>query len=260
MESSEANNKGNVNQSEAQRRSQLDRLDREEAFYHFTCMVTFQGEITEEELLRRLQQIKEGPPQQHTEDSRGRALSPVARQPDSDMSYPEELSEDSLSEGPEEVKKQESRTARTDRSRSPLNPVSRIHHIRPPKSSRWKQKAAHGHPSACSSKCRGATESTVLFQPQARPVPQLFERVRCGAPGAEAPTIAGLASEAVRPGEYRQRDSIANRTRPGPRPQTTRSLRSEARGFRRTFSPERAGGELMSAPLGFLSKRILNTA
>lgn len=35
MESSEANNKGNINQSEAQRRSQLDRLDREEAFYHF---------------------------------------------------------------------------------------------------------------------------------------------------------------------------------------------------------------------------------
>lgn len=35
MEGSDANNKGSVDQSEAQRQSQLDRLDREEAFYHF---------------------------------------------------------------------------------------------------------------------------------------------------------------------------------------------------------------------------------
>lgn len=35
MESSDASSKGNVDQSEAQRQSQLDRLDREEAFYHF---------------------------------------------------------------------------------------------------------------------------------------------------------------------------------------------------------------------------------
>lgn len=35
MESSDSNSKGSVDQSEAQRRSQLDRLDREEAFYHF---------------------------------------------------------------------------------------------------------------------------------------------------------------------------------------------------------------------------------
>lgn len=35
MESSDSNDKGNIDQSEAQRRSQLDRLDREEAFYQF---------------------------------------------------------------------------------------------------------------------------------------------------------------------------------------------------------------------------------
>ncbi|XP_062997811.1 E3 ubiquitin-protein ligase RLIM isoform X1 [Elgaria multicarinata webbii] len=85
MESSDSNNKGSVDQSEAQRRSQLDRLDREEAFYHFVNNLSEEdyrlmrdnnllgtpGEITEEELLRRLQQIKEGPPQQNMEENRG---------------------------------------------------------------------------------------------------------------------------------------------------------------------------------------------
>ncbi|KAH0630902.1 hypothetical protein JD844_004240 [Phrynosoma platyrhinos] len=85
MESSDSNNKGSVDQSEAQRRSQLDRLNREEAFYHFVNNLSEEdyrlmrdnnllgtpGEITEEELLRRLQQIKEGPSQQNMEDNRG---------------------------------------------------------------------------------------------------------------------------------------------------------------------------------------------
>lgn len=35
MENTESNSKGSADQSEAQRQSQLDRLDREEAFYHF---------------------------------------------------------------------------------------------------------------------------------------------------------------------------------------------------------------------------------
>lgn len=35
MESSDSSDKGNIDQSEAQRQSQLDRLDREEAFYQF---------------------------------------------------------------------------------------------------------------------------------------------------------------------------------------------------------------------------------
>nr|XP_008121282.1 PREDICTED: E3 ubiquitin-protein ligase RLIM isoform X2 [Anolis carolinensis] len=85
MESSDSNNKGSVDQSEVQRRSQLDRLDREEAFYQFVNNLSEEdyrlmrdnnllgtpGEITEEELLRRLQQIKEGPSQQNMEDNRG---------------------------------------------------------------------------------------------------------------------------------------------------------------------------------------------
>ncbi|XP_020820197.1 E3 ubiquitin-protein ligase RLIM [Phascolarctos cinereus] len=84
MENSDSNEKGNVDQSEAQRRRQLDRLDREEAFYHFVNNLSEEdyrlmrdnnllgtpGEITEEELLRRLHQIKEGPPQQNNDENR----------------------------------------------------------------------------------------------------------------------------------------------------------------------------------------------
>lgn len=84
MESSDSNDKGN-DQSAAQRRSQMDRLDREEAFYQFVNNLSEEdyrlmrdnnllgtpGESTEEELLRRLQQIKEGPPPQSSDETRG---------------------------------------------------------------------------------------------------------------------------------------------------------------------------------------------
>ncbi|KAM8966142.1 E3 ubiquitin-protein ligase RLIM [Sarcophilus harrisii] len=84
MDNSDSNDKGNVDQSESQRRRQLDRLDREEAFYHFVNNLSEEdyrlmrdnnllgtpGEITEEELLRRLHQIKEGPPQQNNDENR----------------------------------------------------------------------------------------------------------------------------------------------------------------------------------------------
>lgn len=85
MESSDSSDKGNIDQSEAQRQSQLDRLDREEAFYQFVNNLSEEdyrlmrdnnllgtpGEITEEELLRRLHQVKEGPPQQNSDENRG---------------------------------------------------------------------------------------------------------------------------------------------------------------------------------------------
>ncbi|CAO2623397.1 E3 ubiquitin-protein ligase RLIM [Lemmus lemmus] len=84
MENSDSNDKGN-DQSAAQRRSQMDRLDREEAFYQFVNNLSEEeyrlmrdnnllgtpGESTEEELLRRLQQIKEGPPPQSSDENRG---------------------------------------------------------------------------------------------------------------------------------------------------------------------------------------------
>ncbi|KAH0516589.1 E3 ubiquitin-protein ligase RLIM [Microtus ochrogaster] len=74
MENSDSSDQGN-DQSAAQRRRQGDRLDREEAFHRFVNNLSGEdyrllrdndllgtpGESTEEELLRRLQQIKEGP-------------------------------------------------------------------------------------------------------------------------------------------------------------------------------------------------------
>nr|AAD34209.1 LIM domain interacting RING finger protein [Mus musculus] len=83
MENSDSNDKGS-DQSAAQRRSQMDRLDREEAFYQFVNNLSEEdyrlmrdnnllgtpGESTEEELLRRLQQIKEGPPPQSPDENR----------------------------------------------------------------------------------------------------------------------------------------------------------------------------------------------
>ncbi|CAI9618147.1 unnamed protein product [Staurois parvus] len=85
MESTDSTGKGNAEQSDSQRQSQMDRLDREEAFYQFVNNLNEEdyrlmrdnnllgtpGEITKEELLRRLQQIKEGPPQPNADENRG---------------------------------------------------------------------------------------------------------------------------------------------------------------------------------------------
>uniref|UniRef100_A0A3Q2T8R3 RING-type E3 ubiquitin transferase n=1 Tax=Fundulus heteroclitus TaxID=8078 RepID=A0A3Q2T8R3_FUNHE len=74
---------GGGDQSESQRRTQLDRLDREEAFYQFVNNLSEEdyrlmrdnnllgnpGEVTEDELFSRLQQIKDGPEQQNNNPS-----------------------------------------------------------------------------------------------------------------------------------------------------------------------------------------------
>ncbi|KAJ8338364.1 hypothetical protein SKAU_G00373300 [Synaphobranchus kaupii] len=84
MENSDSSEQGGSEQPDAQRRRQLDRLDREEAFYQFVNNLSEEdyrlmrdnnllgtpGEITEEELLSRLQQIKDGPEQSNTNESR----------------------------------------------------------------------------------------------------------------------------------------------------------------------------------------------
>ncbi|KAG9341713.1 hypothetical protein JZ751_018777 [Albula glossodonta] len=84
MENSDSSEQGGSEQSDTQRRRQLDRLDREEAFYQFVNNLSEEdyrlmrdnnllgtpGEITEEELLSRLQQIKDGPEQPATNESR----------------------------------------------------------------------------------------------------------------------------------------------------------------------------------------------
>uniref|UniRef100_A0AAY5KKH2 RING-type E3 ubiquitin transferase n=1 Tax=Esox lucius TaxID=8010 RepID=A0AAY5KKH2_ESOLU len=78
MEGSDSSEPGSSDQPEAQRRRQRDRLDREEAFYQFVNnlsepdyrlmrdnnLLGTPGEITADELLSRLQQIKDGLEQQ----------------------------------------------------------------------------------------------------------------------------------------------------------------------------------------------------
>ncbi|MBN3318257.1 RF12A ligase, partial [Atractosteus spatula] len=82
MENSDSAEQGGSEQSEAQRQRQRDRLNREEAFYQFVNNLSEEdyrlmrdnnllgtpGEITEEELLSRLQQIKDGPEQQNANE------------------------------------------------------------------------------------------------------------------------------------------------------------------------------------------------
>ncbi|KAM7389612.1 hypothetical protein PAMP_023577 [Pampus punctatissimus] len=79
MEGSDSVEQSGSDQPESQRRRQLDRLDREEAFYQFVNNLSDEdyrlmrdnnllgtpGEVTEDELLHRLQQIKDGPEQQN---------------------------------------------------------------------------------------------------------------------------------------------------------------------------------------------------
>ncbi|KAL4648843.1 E3 ubiquitin-protein ligase RLIM [Arapaima gigas] len=89
MESKESADQGTSEQSDAQRRRQLDRLDREEAFYQFVNRLSDEdyrlmrdnnllgnpGETTEEELLSRLQQVKDGP--ENANNAEGRTLDPT---------------------------------------------------------------------------------------------------------------------------------------------------------------------------------------
>ncbi|XP_056295600.1 E3 ubiquitin-protein ligase RLIM [Pseudoliparis swirei] len=83
MDGSDSLEQSGSNQPESQRRRQLDRLDREEAFYQFVNnlsdddyrlmrdnnLLGTPGEVTEDELFSRLQQIKDGPEQQNNSTS-----------------------------------------------------------------------------------------------------------------------------------------------------------------------------------------------
>ncbi|XP_031713529.1 E3 ubiquitin-protein ligase RLIM [Anarrhichthys ocellatus] len=83
MEGSDSLEQSGSDQPESQRRRQLDRLDREEAFYQFVNNLSDEdyrlmrdnnllgtpGEVTEDELFSRLQQIKDGPEQQNNSTS-----------------------------------------------------------------------------------------------------------------------------------------------------------------------------------------------
>ncbi|XP_071613750.1 E3 ubiquitin-protein ligase RLIM isoform X1 [Heliangelus exortis] len=397
MESSDSSDKGNVDQSEAQRQSQLDRLDREEAFYQFVNNLSEEdyrlmrdnnllgtpGEITEEELLRRLHQVKEGPPQQNSDENRGaesaedvsngdsiidwlnsvrqtgnttrsgqrgnqswRAVSrtnpnsgdfrfsleinvnrnngntnpetenepsaepssgedlensqsdseiprsespPSVRQAGAERSTSEELTTEEASP-PRGQRRARSRSpeqrrtrARTDRSRSPINPVSepprRSHHTpssQTPEhssateaegSSRTRQHLTLRQQHTAGTEVPG--DNPVVFPgPEARPPPQAPGPSETNgpnepaAPGQRPPTIVlDLQVRRVRPGEYRQRDSIANRTRSRSQtPNNTVTYESERGGFRRTFSrSERAGVRTYVSTIRIPIRRILNT-
>ncbi|XP_050166594.1 E3 ubiquitin-protein ligase RLIM isoform X2 [Myiozetetes cayanensis] len=366
MESSDSGDKGNIDQSEAQRQSQLDRLDREEAFYQFV------NNLSEEDYrLMRDNNLLGTPGAESAEDvsngdsiidwlnsvrqtgnttrsgQRGnqswravsrtnpnsgdfrfsleinvnrnngntnpetenepsvepssgedlensqsdseipRSESPSVRQPGSERSTSEEVTAEEASP-PRGQRRARSRSpeqrrtrARTDRSRSPINPVSeaprRPHHNPSSQTLEHSAQEAEG-----SSRTRQhvtlrqhtvgtevPSENAVLFSPpETRPAPQAAgssETTSTGesaAPGQRPPTIVlDLQVRRVRPGEYRQRDSIANRTRSRSQtPNNTVTYESERGGFRRTFSrSERAGVRTYVSTIRIPIRRILNT-
>ncbi|KAM6117118.1 E3 ubiquitin-protein ligase RLIM isoform 1-T1 [Pterocles gutturalis] len=368
MESSDSSDKRNIDQSEAQRQSQLDRLDREEAFYQFV------NNLSEEDYrLMRDNNLLGTPGAESTEDvsngdsiidwlnsvrqtgnttrsgQRGnqswravsrtnpnsgdfrfsleinvnrnngntnpetenepsvepsggedlensqsdseipRSESPSVRQPGSERrSTSEELTTEEASP-PRGQRRARSRSpeqrrtrARTDRSRSPINPVSetprRSHH------STSSQTLDHSSVNEAEGSSRTRqhvtlrqhavgtempSENAVLFStPETRPVPQAAgssetnSTSESATPGQRPPTIVlDLQVRRVRPGEYRQRDSIANRTRSRSQtPNNTVTYESERGGFRRTFSrSERAGVRTYVSTIRIPIRRILNT-
>ncbi|XP_031450299.1 E3 ubiquitin-protein ligase RLIM isoform X2 [Phasianus colchicus] len=365
MESSDSSDKGNIDQSEAQRQSQLDRLDREEAFYQFV------NNLSEEDYrLMRDNNLLGTPGAESTEDvsngdsiidwlnsvrqtgnttrsgQRGnqswravsrtnpnsgdfrfsleinvnrnngntnpetenepsvepssgedlensqsdseipRSESPSVRQPGSERSTSEELTEEASPRGQRRARsrspEQRRTRARTDRSRSPINPVSeaprRSHHNT---SSQTFDHSAVNETEGSSRTRQHVTlrqhavgteipsENAVLFSaPETRPVPQAAGSSETNgasesaAPGQRPPTIVlDLQVRRVRPGEYRQRDSIANRTRSRSQtPNNTVTYESERGGFRRTFSrSERAGVRTYVSTIRIPIRRILNT-
>lgn len=224
--------------------------------------------------------------QSDTETPRSESPS-IARQSGSEMSAPEELSEEpfphrgqrrSRSRSPEQRRTR----ARTDRSRSPLNPVNesphRVHHntssqmsdispaVEAEGSSRTRQHMVIRQHAATA---EVPSENAVLLSaPEARPPPQAMGSTEANgsteaaAPGQRPPTIVlDLQVRRVRPGEYRQRDSIANRTRSRSQtPNNTVTYESERGGFRRTFSrSERAGVRTYVSTIRIPIRRILNT-
>ncbi|XP_064015431.1 E3 ubiquitin-protein ligase RLIM isoform X2 [Pogoniulus pusillus] len=351
MESSDSSDKGNIDQSEAQRQSQLDRLDREEAFYQFV------NNLSEEDYrLMRDNNLLGTPGAESAEDvsngdsiidwlnsvrqtgnttrsgQRGnqswRAVSrtnpnsgdfrfsleinvnrnngntnpETENEPSVEPSGGEDMEnrqsdsviqtleipteEDSPPRGQRRARsrspEQRRTRARTDRSRSPINPVSeaprRSHH----NTSSQTLDPSSANEAEGSSRTRQhvtvrqhtvgtevPSENAVLFStPETRPAPQAAGSSETNGssesatPGQRPPTIVlDLQVRRVRPGEYRQRDSIANRTRSRSQtPNNTVTYESERGGFRRTFSrSERAGVRTYVSTIRIPIRRILNT-
>ncbi|ELV12009.1 E3 ubiquitin-protein ligase RLIM [Tupaia chinensis] len=170
--------------------------------------------------------------------------------------------------------------ARAERSRSPLHPMSEI----PRRSHHSISSQTFEHPLVNETEGSSRTRHHVTLRQQISG-PELLSRglfaasgtrnVSQGAgssdtagngestgSGQRPPTIVlDLQVRRVRPGEYRQRDSIASRTRSRSQtPNNTVTYESERGGFRRTFSrSERAGVRTYVSTIRIPIRRILNT-
>ncbi|XP_045428327.1 E3 ubiquitin-protein ligase RLIM isoform X2 [Pipistrellus kuhlii] len=170
--------------------------------------------------------------------------------------------------------------ARAERSRSPLHPMSEI----PRRSHHSISSQTFEHPLVNETEGSSRTRHHVTLRQQISG-PDLLSRglfatsgIRNASQGAGSsdtigngesigsgqrpPTIVlDLQVRRVRPGEYRQRDSIASRTRSRSQtPNNTVTYESERGGFRRTFSrSERAGVRTYVSTIRIPIRRILNT-
>ncbi|OBS71417.1 hypothetical protein A6R68_00053, partial [Neotoma lepida] len=170
--------------------------------------------------------------------------------------------------------------ARAERSRSPLHPTSEI----PRRSHHSISSQTFEHPLVNETEGSSRTRHHVTLRQQISG-PELLGRglfaasgSRNAAQGTSSSDIGGSGESAgsgqrpptivldlqvrrVRPGEYRQRDSIASRTRSRSQtPNNTVTYESERGGFRRTFSrSERAGVRTYVSTIRIPIRRILNT-
>lgn len=164
--------------------------------------------------------------------------------------------------------------ARAERSRSPLQPTSEI-----PRRAPTLEQSSENEPEGSS-----RTRHHVTLRQQISG-PELLGRGLFAASGSRNPSqgtsssdtgsnsessgsgqrpptiVLDLQVRRVRPGEYRQRDSIASRTRSRSQaPNNTVTYESERGGFRRTFSrSERAGVRTYVSTIRIPIRRILNT-
>nr|XP_048273608.1 E3 ubiquitin-protein ligase RLIM-like [Myodes glareolus] len=288
MENSDSNDKGN-DQSAAQSRSQMARLDQEEAFYQFVHNLSEEdyrlmrdnnllgtpGESTAEELLRRLQRIKEGPPPQSSDENRGRdsPQTSSARPSRSERSSAETLTEVPSTRGRRRARSQNPehrRTrARAERSRSPLQPANET----PRRSQRSISSQTLVNEIEGSSTTRHHTILRQQITGLGRDAASASRNATQGTRSSDASTNGEAARSGQRPPtivlqvrrillrEHPQRDSVASRTRSRSQtPNNTVTDQSEREGFRRIFlRSERAGVRTYVSTNRAPIRRILNT-
>ncbi|XP_008824545.2 E3 ubiquitin-protein ligase RLIM-like, partial [Nannospalax galili] len=170
--------------------------------------------------------------------------------------------------------------ARAERSRSPLHPTSEI----PRRAHHSISSQTFEHPLVSETEGSSKTRHRVTLRQQITG-PELLGRGLFTASGARnasqgtgssdtasngettgsgqrpSTIVLDLQVRRVHPGEYRQRDSIASRTRSRSQtPNNTVTYESERGGFRRTFSrSERAGVRTYVSTIRIPIRRILNT-